>query len=100
MIARLWAATPGLHTQQPDLRIANERKEDARGVAAAADAGDDQIGQAADLGQRLLAGFVADDRLEIAHDSRKWMRPDHGANDVVRRLDTGHPVAEGLVHRV
>jgi hypothetical protein len=38
--------------------------------------------------------------LEIADDAGKRMRPDHRAEDVVRRLDAGHPVPHGLVDRV
>ena len=52
------------------------------------------------LRQRLLARFAADDRLKIAHDPRKRMRADDRADDVVRRLDAGHPVAQGLVDGV
>ena len=74
--------------------------EQAQGVGAAADAGHQQIRQAAGRFQALAAGLLADDRLEIPHHGRVRMRPGHGADDVVRVVNAGHPVAQRLVHGV
>ena len=59
--------------------IADEWIKHARRVAAAADASHDRIGQTANLLQTLRPRFPADDRLKIAHDPRKRMRPDDRA---------------------
>ena len=74
--------------------------EHADGVAAGAHAGHDAVGQPAFFGQDLLAGLVADHRLEVAHHGGIGRRPHHRADDVVGGLDVGHPVADGLVGRV
>jgi hypothetical protein len=74
--------------------------EDAHRVAAAADARDDRIRQAAELLETLRARFAADDRLELAHHERIRMRPQHAAEQVIRVGDVGHPVTHGLVDRV
>ena len=46
--------------------VVEEGVEEAHGVAAAADAGDEQVGELAAFFHELRAGFVADDALEIA----------------------------------
>jgi hypothetical protein len=74
--------------------------EQADRIAAAADAGGDRIGQAAVLGQHLLARFAADDGVEVAHHARIRMRAGHGADDVEGVLHVGHPVAHRFVERV
>ena len=74
--------------------------EQADGVGAAADAGDQRVGQAAFGLQHLLARFAADDRLEIAHHGRIGMRARRRADDVEGVLDIGDPVAQRLVHGV
>ena len=100
VVAGLVAAAAGLDADQLDAVIADERIEHAGRVAAAADAGDDDIGQPADLLEALLSRLAADDRLEIADHDRKRMRPDDAADDVVGVFDAGHPVAHGLVDGV
>ncbi len=45
----------------------------------------------------LLAGLLADDRLEVADDHRERMRADHAADGVVRFRGRPHPVAHRLV---
>ena len=69
-------------------------------VGAAADAGDQRIGQPAFGLLHLLAGLVADDRLEIAHHRRIGMRAGDRADHVKGVLDMRDPVAQRLVHRV
>jgi len=56
--------------------------ERADGVAAAAHAGDDVIGQAARLVEHLLASLAADDGLKLAHQEREGMRTGGGAEAV------------------
>ena len=48
----------------------------------------------------LLAHFVADDGLEVAHHGGIGMRARGGADDVVGVAHVGDPVAQGLVHGV
>ncbi len=80
--------------------VIEERVEQADGVGAATDAGNQRVGQAAFLLQDLLAYFVADHRLEVAHHGRVGVRAGGGADQVEGVVDVGHPVAQGLVHRV
>ena len=68
------AVTGGLGTDDLDLAVVEEGMEQADGIAAAADAGGDRIGQAAILGQHLLACFAADDGIEVAHHARIGIR--------------------------
>ena len=98
--AGLDAVAAGLAADQRDGLVRDERVEDAHRVAAAADAGDHRVGQPADEVEHLLPRLDADDALEVADHHRERVRPDHGADDVVRRLDVGDPVAERLVGRV
>ena len=96
-------STPSPPASRPISRtpvVGHERGEDADRVRAAADAGQDGVGQPALALEHLLARLVADDPLEVADHRRERVRPGDGAEDVVRRLDVGHPVAERLVDRV
>jgi len=83
-----------------DRTLIEEGVEQAHGVGAAADAGDQRIRQAAFRRLHLLARLTADDRLEIAHHGRIGMRAGDGADAVERIADVGDPVAQRLVHRV
>ena len=69
-------------------------------LRTAADAGDDLVGQSAELLQALRPRLAADHRLKVADDHREGMRADDGAQDVVRVGHGSHPVAHGLVDRV
>ena len=97
---RAIALAAGLDADQPDAAIVDERVEDADGVAAAADAGDDGVGQPPGQLEDLRARLAADDRLELAHHQRIRMRPEHRAEQVVRVADVGHPVAHRFVDGV
>ena len=74
--------------------------EQAHGVRAAADAGDQRIRQPAFKSQYLLARLVADHALEIAHHHRIGMRAGDGADAIERVGNIGDPVAQRLVHGV
>ena len=92
-----------LDADQLDLRVVDERREDADRVGAAADAGDHARRQRPLGGQRLLARLVADHPLQVADEGRIRRRADRGADYVVGRLDVGDPVADrgaaGLLQR-
>ena len=77
-----------------------EAGEEPDGVRAAADARGDDVGVAAEQLAALLAGLVADDPVQLAHHPRVRVRAHHRAEQVVARLDGGHPVAHGLVDGV
>src|SRR6185312_792212 len=70
MVAKAGAASTGLHTDELDGRVFEKRMENANGVTAAADAGDDGIGQAAFGFEDLRARFNADHAMEIADHHR------------------------------
>ena len=82
----------GLGDREAHGRLADEPIEDADGVRAAADAGQDEVGQTALDGFQLGRRLVAEDALEVAHDGRIGVRSHRRAEDVVGRLDVGHPV--------
>ena len=100
MPAGLDAVAGRLDDGQPDRRLADEPRQQADRVRAAADAGDREIRQPALDGLELGRRLVADPPLEVAHDRRVRVRAHRRAQDVVRRLDVGHPVAHRLVDRV
>ncbi len=83
-----------LDADQLDLRVVDERGEDADRVGAAADAGDHPRRQGALGGERLLARLVADHPLQVADQGREGRRADRRADHVVGRLDVGDPVAD------
>ena len=80
--------------------VRDERVEDAERVAAAADARDDGIGQAAGQRLNLLARLAADHRLKLADHQRIGMRPEHRAEQVIAVGDVRHPVAHRFVDGV
>ena len=89
-----------LDADQPDVRVLEEAVEDPHRVAAAADARDDDVRQAADLIEHLPPRLAADDRLELAHHQRIRMRPERRAEQVIGVGDVGDPVAHRFVDRV
>jgi hypothetical protein len=48
----------------------------------------------------LSCGFVTNDALHLSHHPRKWVRAHDRTQAVMRRRDTRHPLAHGLVDRV
>ena len=63
------ASPAGLDADELDALVADEGREDADRVGAAADAGDDAVGQAALALEDLRARLVADHALQVAHDA-------------------------------
>ncbi len=94
------AVAAGLDTDHLHARLVEERMEQPHRIRAAADAGDQGVGQPALGLLQLRAGLVADDRLEVAHHRRIGMRAGDRADDVKRIVDIGDPIAQRLVHRV
>ena len=100
MLSGLETVAGRLDADDAHLRVVQEGVEQAHGVGAAADAGDQAVGHAALGLDHLLARLVSDHRLEVAHHGGIGMGPGHRADDVEGRLDVGHPVAQRLVHGV
>ena len=90
----------GLDADERDALVAHEGREDADRVGAAADAGDDAVGQATLALEDLRARLVADHPLQVAHERRVGRRADRRADDVVRGVDVGDPVADRLRRRL
>ena len=89
-----------LDDREADRRLADEPREQADRVRAAADAGEGEVGQPALDASELGRGLVADPALEVAHDRGVRVRAHRRAEDVVGRLDVRDPVAHRLVDRV
>jgi hypothetical protein len=100
MVAARHTLTGRLDGHEPDWRLADEPIEQPDGVRPAADAGDDEVGQAALHLSDLRRGLVTDDPLEVAHDRRVGVRAHRRTEHVVRVGDVRHPVAHGVVDRV
>src|SRR3954469_19911443 len=92
------AVTAGLEAVEAHALVGHEVVEDADRVRAATDACDDGVRQPAEKLQALFARLTADDRGEVADHSGERVRATDRADDVVRVVDVGHPVAERLVH--
>src|SRR5207248_9389546 len=86
----------GLDADEPHAGVVDERAEDPDRVGAAADAGDDDIGEAAEERAGLLLRLAPDHRLEVSDHGRVRVRPDRGAEQVVRGADVRDPVADRL----
>src|SRR5687767_15982431 len=80
--------------------IAKEIVEQPDRVRAAADARDEQVGQATFLFKYLRPGFAADNALKIANHRRVRVRPQGRAEKIIAVSDVGDPVAKGLAYCV
>ena len=94
------SAAGGLHPHQPHPGVVHEVRENADGVGAATDAGDDGVRQPPGRPQDLGPGLPADDALELAHQERVRVWPGGGAENVVGVGEGGGPVAQRLVDRI
>mmetsp|Transcript_13190 Transcript_13190/g.38309 ORF Transcript_13190/g.38309 Transcript_13190/m.38309 type:complete len:379 (-) Transcript_13190:449-1585(-) len=99
-VQRVESLASCLHAHKLNFFIIDEGMEGPNGVAATADACDDDVRERPKLVEALTAGLLADDGLEVADDRGKGVRADGRANEVMSRFDVGHPVAKGLVDRV
>ena len=100
MFAERVAAPAGFHADQFHRGIRNEGVEEADGIAAAADAGDQRIGQAAFGFENLPARFLADHLVKIAHHHGVRVRAERAAQQVIGLADVGDPVAHGFADGV
>ncbi len=94
------AASAGFDADELHAFVFHERMEDADGVAAASDAGEDGVGQAAFDFENLAAGFEADDAMEVAHHGGIRVRAERRAEQIVGGGDVGDPVAHGFADGV
>src|SRR5687767_2090808 len=86
VLAEPAAAPPGLEAEQGHARITDECAKEADRVRSAADAGDRRVRQQARRRLDLLPRFLADDRLQLAHDPGVGVWPDGRAEAVVGTL--------------
>ena len=100
MTIAVQALAPSLHADKLDGLIGDEGVEGSDGVAAAADAGHDVVGQLALGIDELGPGLLADDGLEVPHQHGVGVRADGAADEVVGGLHVGDPIADGLVDGV
>src|SRR5499427_1167287 len=89
-----------LHAVDFDVGIVEERMKQAHRIRAATDTGNERVGRTPFGFERLRAGFVADDRLEVAHHHWIGVRAGDRANAVEGVGDVGDPVPQRLVHGV
>ena len=94
------AVAAGFDTGHFDGFVIYKGMEKSNGVAAAADAGDEQVGEAFLALEDLAPGFVADDTVKISDDHGIRMRAKRAAQDVVGVANIGDPVAHGFVDRL
>ena len=97
LLADAHAFATRLDANHADGFVIKERVEEADGIAAAAHAGDEQMGEATFAGEHLTAGLVADDTVEVAHHHRVGMRAECAAKNVESGTDIGDPVSHRLV---
>src|SRR5262245_47598980 len=94
------AVAAGFDPIDRDRWLIEEGMEQAHRVRAAADAGDERVGQPPFPLQHLLACLAPDHRLEVAHHGGIGMRARHRADDVEGVVHVGDPVAKRVVHGV
>ena len=73
----------GFHTDQPHGGIGHKGMKQAHGIGAAAHAGHQHIGIAAEGPMALALGLLTDHGVEIAHQHRVRMRTRHRPQDVM-----------------
>jgi hypothetical protein len=83
-----------LDPDERDALVGDEAGEHPDRIRSAPDACDHTLGQPSGRPQDLRARLVADDALQVAHERGIRRRADAGADDVMRRLDIRHPVAD------
>ena len=99
VFAMLDSVATRLDAHHLDALVIEEGMEEPDRVAAAANAGDKQVGETLLALEDLAARLDADDAVEIAHHHRIRVRPEGTAEDVVGRANVRDPVAQGLVDR-
>jgi hypothetical protein len=93
------AAPARLDADDLHRRIPDEGMEDADGIRAAADAGDQHIRKRARFGKHLGTRLAADDGLQLSHEIGVGMRPDSRAEQIISVQWIGHPVPQRLIDR-
>lgn len=79
--------------------IGQERIKEADGIGTAADAGDEEVGQAVFFFEDLTAGFITEDALEIADHDWIGVSAVSCAENVMSGTDIGDPIAHGFIDR-
>src|SRR5436853_6897183 len=100
MLAWLHAGATRLNADQLDFRDIGEGMEDANGVTATANAGEDHIWQASLLLHNLFACLTTDHGLEVAHDTRLWIGSSRSTRRVELRIHIPRAVTDRLVNGI
>src|SRR5207244_9477972 len=87
----------GFDADHPHMSILQEGMQQTDGVAAAADACDEQIRQARFAFENLASRFNPDDALKIAHHHRVRMRAEHRAQYIMSGVHVRDPIAHRFV---
>lgn len=91
------AFASGFDADHAEVGVIDEGVEEAHGIGAAADAGDEKLGEAAFFLEDLLAGFESDDAVEVADHHGERVGAEGGAENIMGVIDGGDPVAHGFV---
>src|SRR6202140_2107598 len=99
IVSKSRATAAGLDTDDCDTAIAEKSVKQADRIGAAADAGDDRIGQRTAVLEQLATGLASDDRLQLANDVGVGMTADRRTQQVIGTGRIGDPVTQRLVDR-
>src|SRR4029079_3723013 len=97
VFATVQSVSGGLDAKNFDAVFVEEGMEQAHGIRAAADAGDQRVRRTTLGLLHLFAGLAADDRLEVAHHGRIGMRTRYRADAIERVVHISDPIAQRLV---
>ena len=100
MFTGLYSQASGLHADKLDRLVADEGVEEAYCVAAATHTGDGVVRKLPGEFEQLPSGLGSNDRLEVSHEHRIWVRSHDATYQVVRRLHVRYPVPDSLIYRV
>lgn len=100
MVEGTHAQTASFHVDEARVFFVDIQVEQADGVRATVDTGDDDVRLSADGSLHLRLDLVTDNALEIAHRFRVRRGVGGGAGDVECVVHAGNLFAHGSVHRV
>src|SRR5262245_26556270 len=100
VFAKSIAAAACFDPHQLYIFVVQKFVEEADGVRAAADAGEEMRWQALFSGENLRVGLTADAGMKIADHSRIRMSAENGAKEIMSGSNVGDPVAHSFVDGV
>src|SRR4030095_16213055 len=100
VLAKRVASTTGFDPDHSHALIGYEIAKQANRVAAAADTGDQQIGNASFNLENLLSSLAAEHSLKIAHHCRVRVWAHHRTQQIICVRYVGDPITERFVYRI